>query len=224
MLSQFTLLDGDLVSVDAPDVTLSPPVVIGVLYADSTEIEVNAGTQEAADLFLEITGTKLTSQLTLRGDRTLHVGPLGGDRANGWGYVVEIGDDRVFGPTPPSVTVERLAAVLADTSPARNGRGVVLQPNGSATWSPFRTQGASQMGTRPDGTKLMLDIRRAVPGQKRSSKGLQVRGGSLTKQNQHGRDYVILENPDFVIYGLPIPEIELNDLAGTVAEVLVERR
>ncbi|HHU37953.1 MAG TPA: hypothetical protein GXZ45_01495 [Propionibacterium sp.] len=222
MRSQFSLLDGAPVSVDAPGAQLDPPIAVGVLFADTLEIEVNAGTPEAADLFLGITGTELTSQLQLRGGRTLRLGPLGGQRGEGWGYVVEVGDQRLFGPTPPALSAERLAAVLSELSPARNQRGLTVSPAGDVGWSPYRTQGASQVLTPASGHPLLLDIRRPVPDQRAGRRGAKVRGGLLSRQGGPGRQHVVLESEDFVTYGVPMPQTSLDELTEVMAEVLVE--
>ncbi len=224
MRSQFSLLDGSPVSVDAPHATLEAPIAVGVLFTDTMEVEVNAGTPEAAGLFLDITGTELTSSLQLRGGRTLRLGPLGGQRGEGWGYVVEVGDDRLFGPTPPALSAERLAAVLSELSPARNQRGLTVTPNGAVGWSPYRTQGASQVLVPASGNPLLLDIRRPVPDQRPGRRGAKVRGGLLSRQGDPGRQHVVLESDQFVTYGVPLPQTSLDELAEVMSEVLVELR
>lgn len=224
MRSQFSLLDGSPVSVDAPHASLDAPVAIGVLFADSLEIEVNAGTPEAAELFLGITGTELTAALQLRGGRPLRLGRLGGQQDEGWGYVVEVGDTRLFGPTPPVLSAERLAAVLSELSPTRSQRGLTVTPTGSVGWSPYRTQGASLVLTPSSGNPLLLDIRRPVPDQRPGRRGVEVRGGMLSRQGDPGRQHVVLESADFVTYGVPLPQTSLDELAEVMSEMLVELR
>lgn len=221
MRSRFTMLDGASVSVDAPQASLAAPIAIGVLFADPVEIEVNAGSSTARQVFLEATGTELTSAVTLRGGRTLRVGPLGGSKANGWGFTVDVGAHHLFGPAPPTMTVARLAALLSAAAPQATSRGPVLTPRGQLGWSPYRTHGASQVATLASGAEVALDIRRAVPGRTQGARGVRVRGGMLTRSSEKGREHVILESAAFVTYGLPAPGTSLDALAGFMATVVV---
>lgn len=222
MQTELILLDGSPATVDVPDAAaLGTPVAIGVLRTDGVEIEVNAGPEAAAKVFLDVTGTKLTGEVRLRGGDTVRLGALHGDKANGWAFVVTAGDARLFGSAAPSITSERLVAALSDAGLRRTARGLTLSPAGSVEWSPFRTQGASVLAKLGRGGNVLVDVRRAVAGQKPSGRGVAVRGGRLTRSTGQGRLHVVLENADFVTYGIPTPDTDLDALADAMAKVQV---
>ncbi|XVX21408.1 hypothetical protein ACQP1U_05910 [Actinomycetota bacterium] len=226
MRNQTALLNGDLVSVDAPTAaTLAPAVRASVLQVGSLELELHAGTEESAEFFLTTTGTTPTRDLRLRGGQTLRTGHLGGDPAAGQAFVVEVGADRLFGSAAPSMSLEALAAALSEAGISRGPRGPRLAPRGKVGWSPRRTHSAFQTVDPQTANGFLMDIRRirAEDAAKQKPKGARVRGGHLSRSVSASSVHVVLETSDFVVYGIPTQGADLDSLAGAMAEVRVDR-
>lgn len=209
-----TLLNGEVVVLDVPDATLTAPVRTSVLSTGGVEIEVNAGAAESADFYVSSTGSTLTQELTLRSGQRLRTGSLGG--GTGTAFVVDVADEVVFGPAPPAMSVEALAALLSATAPEMTAEGVALTPRGDVTWSTYRTHDLVVPVDVSGGQRYLLDVRRAFTLGERGPApvGKRVAGGLLSRSEEGEGRHVILEAPDHVAYGIPLP--------GTDPDVLVQ--
>ncbi|MBA2695499.1 MAG: hypothetical protein ACR2FV_16580 [Ornithinimicrobium sp.] len=209
-----TLLNGEIVVVDVPDAALTAPVRTSVLSTGGLEIEVNAGAAEAADFYIASTGSSLTQEMSLRSGLRLRTGSLGG--GTGTAFVVDVADEVVFGPAPPSMSVEDLAALLTATAPEMTPDGVALSPRGGVAWSNYRTHDLVIPVEVSGGQRYLLDVRAAFtlgePAQQ--PVGRRVAGGLLSRSEESEGRHVILEAPDHVAYGIPLP--------GTDPDVLVQ--
>jgi hypothetical protein len=216
------LLDGATTVVDVPDAEeLTTPVRTSVLYAAGREVEVNAGTPEAAQHFVASTGSELTSTLTLRTGPTLSTGALGG--GSGLVFVVDLRPHPVFGPAPPGLSVEDLAALLVAGRLTGTSAGPRFDPRGTVSWSPFRTHDAVVPVRLAGGQRYVLDVRRAFTARPQSdpASGRRVAGGLLSRSAPEEGRHVILEAPDHVVYGIPLPETDLDVLVGSMSQVEV---
>lgn len=220
-----TLLNGETTVVDVPDArNLGPPVRTSVLLAGGVEVEVNAGTPEAADFFVSSTGSALAQSLTLRTGQTLRTGALGG--GTGLVFVVEVGTDAVFGPAPPALGLEALATLLSAAALSSGPDGPSFAPTGSVSWSPYRTHDVVLPVEVGSSQHYVLDVRRAFdlgPTGERV-KGVPVTGGLLTRSDPDDNLHVILEAPGHVAYGIPLPETDLDVLVESMSAVRVSLR
>ncbi|MCE0486114.1 hypothetical protein [Ornithinimicrobium sediminis] len=218
------LLDGETAVIDVPDAEeLTTPVRTSVLFAAGREVEVNAGTPEAAEHFVTSTGSALTSALTLRGGTTLRTGALGG--GSGLVFLVELHPHPVFGPAPPGLSVEDLAALLVGARMTTTAAGPRFDPRGGIEWSPYRTHDAVVPVQVRGGQRYVMDVRRAfTPGRPgEAGSGRRVAGGRLSRSAPEEGRHVILEAPDHVVYGIPLPETDLDVLVGSMSQVQVRR-
>lgn len=223
------LLNGESVVVEVPDAQLTAPVRTSVLATKGVEVEVNAGSPESADFYVTSTGSTLTQELTLRTGHRLRVGALGG--GTGRAFVVdvdgdgddELGTEAVFGPAPPGVSLEGLAALLSAARPQMTPEGATLNPSGDVTWSTYRTHDLVVPVEVTGGQRYLLDVRRAFslgqPGE--GPVGKQVAGGLLSRSEDDEGRHLILEAPDHVAYGIPLPGTDLDVLVQSMSGVRV---
>ncbi len=222
MKYQTSLLTGEPVSIDVPDGVIARPVRTSVLIDSGVELEVNAGSSEATDFYLESTQTRLTGSVQLTGGLSLRTGPLGGDPRAGLAYrVAASADEALFGSAAPSTTLESLARTFAAARIGAGARGVQLAPTGQAAWSPYRSHDLNQTIRLSAADGYLLDIRRAGPRGAPSKVGVKVRGGTLTRSAPGSPSHVVLETPDFVVYGVPNGATSLDRLATSMARVEV---
>lgn len=224
-----TLLNGEKVVVEVPDAQLTAPVRTSVLSTGGVEVEVNGGSPQSADFYVSSTGSTLTQELTLRSGQRLRVGALGGGK--GTAFVVDVdgdgdgdlGTEAVFGPAPPGVSLEALAALLSAAQPKMTPDGAALTPSGEVTWSTYRTHDLVVPVEVTGGQRYLLDVRRAFslgrPGE--GPVGKRVEGGLLSRSEEEEGRHVILEAPDHVAYGIPLPGTDLDVLVQSMSGVRV---
>lgn len=219
MRHQTMLLNGEPATIEVPRAKLLAPVRTSVLIAGDDEVEVNAGRPAAADFFAESTETRLSRELTLLGGRSVRVGRLGGDPASGWAFRVDVGDDVLFGAAPAAMSLEAVVGLLSSAGIGRRERGLYLRPSGPVSWSPYRTHDLAQTAEPTGGAAFLLDVRRAHgPSGKR---GARVRGGWLSRSQAGDRVHVVLEAPEFVVYGIPPGETGLDAVVRALADTTV---
>lgn len=230
------LLNGEAIRIDVPDATGLPRgTSIAVLALEGAgQMEVTGGRDGDLAFFLELTGTTLERELTLRDGRTLRHGRFAGDPAQGIGWAIALEGHHIYGFTLPGADVEALTGYLADLDVQVDELGPVLTPTGRASWSPYRTQTVAQVvelgaPLGPDGgagNGYLLDVRRARTGQAQrggDGAGLQVRGGLLTRSGDQERHrYGVLESTDFVCYGLPGNDEAVDAVLTSMSELTVE--
>lgn len=217
-----TLLNGDSLALSVPDATaLSTPVRTSVLAAAKTELEVNTGDGAALDFYLESTGSELTSKITLRSGMRLRSGPLGG--GTGLIFVLDVGRQAIFGPAPPGLALSDLAEVLIDARPESGADGPVLRPHGKVSWSPSRTHDLV-VSADISGGAYVLDVRRAFADETEELAGAKVKGGTLSRSQPGESRHVILNTPNYVIYGIPTPNTDVDVLVTSMADVTVSDR
>ena len=220
------LLNGDTVVIDVPAAAgLPPATAVSVLSLDGRELEVTSGGEEALDFYLSLSGSRLTGQLALRSGPLLRHGRHGDDPEGGLVFSVAVGDHQVFGFTAPDLDVEALAGYLAEVTFEPGPHGPALRPGGRVTWSPNRTHTVAQVVDASAGPGVLLDVRRTVTPRMSRSAGLPVRGGRLSRSDpQERHPYAILEARDFVTYGIPGDEDDLDLVAAVLAETTTELR
>lgn len=217
-----SLLNGDSLALTVPDATaLSSPVRTSVLLAGKTELEVNTGDAAAVDFYLESTGSQLTAEVTLRSGMRLRSGALGG--ATGVVFVLDVGPQSIFGPAPPGLALADLAEILNEASPEAGADGPVLRPRGAVSWSPTRTHDLV-VSADIQGGAYVLDVRRAFAEQTEELPGAEVKGGTLSRSQPGESRHVILNAPDYVIYGIPTPDTDIDVLVTSMADVTVSDR
>lgn len=216
------LLNGDPIVVDVPDAQrLSAPVRTSVLSSSGVEVEVNAGTPEAADFFVSSTGSTLTSSLNLRSGQPVRVGSLGG--GTGTVFVLDADPETVFGPVPPGVGLEELAALLSAAQPTVAPTGVYLTPGDGVAWSPYRTHDLVVSVETRERQQYLLDVRAAftLGGDPQRSVGAPVTGGLLSRGGDQENRHVVLEAPGHVAYGIPLPQTDLDALTTSMSQIQV---
>lgn len=225
MKYQTSLLTGEPVTIDVPDGTLTRPVRTSVLMDSGVELEVNAGASEAADFYLDSMQTRLSGAVQLTGGLSLRIGALGGDPKAGLAYQVTTSTDEVlFGSAAPSTTLEGLARTLAAARIGRGPRGVQLAPSDQMAWSPYRSHDLNQTVRLDASDGYLLDVRRVGQRGAPSKVGVRVRGGRLTRSLPGSPSHVVLETPDFVVYGVPNGATSLDRLATSMSRVEVSRQ
>jgi hypothetical protein len=220
------LLNGDTVTLDVPSATALPEsTAIGVLSLDGAELELTSGSPAALEFYLSLSGSALTGQLSLRSGPVLRHGRYGGDPASGLAFAVAVGDHEVYGFTPPSMDAETLAGFLTQVGFEPGRQGPALRLGGGVTWSTYRTHTLAQVVRTGDERGLLLDVRRTVNPRLSGSAGIDVKGGRLSRSAPEERHaYAILEATDFVTYGIPGDESDLDMVAGVLAQVTTELR
>lgn len=222
MRVETTLLSGDALELNVPDATaISAPVRTSVLMAGKTELEVNTGDVGAVDFYLETTGSELTEEITLRSGMTLRSGALGG--GTGVVFVVNVGTASIFGPAPPGLALPDLAEILNEAGPEMGADGPVLRPRGAVTWSPTRTHDLV-VSADIRGGAYVLDVRRAFAEQTDELPGAKVTGGTLSRSQPGESRHVILNAPNYVVYGIPTPDTDVDVLVTSMADVTVSDR
>ncbi|WP_151523877.1 hypothetical protein [Serinicoccus kebangsaanensis] len=231
------LLSGETVRIEVPDAAGLPSgTSLGVLALEGAgQLEVTSGLEADLAFYLEVTGTRLEREVSLRDGRTLRYGRFGGDPEQGFGWAVAVDAHQLYGFTVPVMGIEELTGYLADVDVQGDRLGPVLTPSGRVGWSDYRTQTVAQVvelaGTSPgggDGTGqlgYLLDIRRARTGQLQpgQSAGTRVRGGLLSRSSDAERHpYAVLENADFVTYGMPGNEEIVDAVITSMSETVVE--
>lgn len=236
MQTTHRLLGGEAVRMDVPDaVGLPGGTSIGVLALDGAgEMEVTSGREGDLAFFLEVTGTTLDRETTLRDGRTLRHGRFGGDPAQGLGWSLDLDGRHLYGFTLAHLDLEALTGFLGDIDIQVDTLGPVLTPAGRVTWSDYRAQKIAQVvelsgrfGPDGDGgVGYLLDSRRTRTGQvqgDRPEAGVRVRGGLLTRSSAQERHrYGVLESADFVTYGLPGQDEGVDAVLTSLSEVVVE--
>jgi hypothetical protein len=222
--SRRRLLNGDTVVIDVPAAAdLPPATAVSVLSLDGRELEVTSGGPDALAFYLSLSGSRLTRQLTLRSGPVLRHGWHGDDPDGGLVFSVPVGAYEVFGFTTPDLDVEALAGYLADVVFEPGTHGPALRPGGRVTWSASRTHTVAQVVDTAPGSGILLDVRRTVTPRMSRSEGLPVRGGRLSRSDpQERHPYAILEARDFVTYGIPGTEDDLDLVAGVLADITTE--
>lgn len=220
------LLNGDTVVLDVPAATALPPAsAVSVLALDGHELEITSGGPEALAFSLSLSGSHLTAQLALRSGPLLRHGRLGGDPAAGLTFSVQVGQHEVFGSTPPAMDAETLAGYLAEVGFEPGDHGPAVRPAGRVSWSTYRTHTVAQVVEAGSDRGLLLDVRRTVTPRLSRSEGMTVRGGRLSRSGpQERHPYAILEARDFVTYGIPGDETDLDLVARVLAETTTELR
>lgn len=230
------LLNGDTVRIDVADATGLPGgTSVGVLALEGAgQLEVTSGSDADLAFYLEVTGTTLDREVGLRDGRTLRYGRFGGDPSQGFGWAVAVEGRHLYGFTVPAMDVETLTGYLADVEIRSDQRGPWLVPGGRTSWSPYRTLTVAQVvelsgtleGDGSGGTGYLLDVRRARTGQlqtDRPERGAQVEGGLLSRSSDQERHpYGILESTDFVSYGMPGNEEQVDQVITSMSQVTVE--
>ena len=221
MEAERILVNGDRAVVTIPDASALPSAVAtGVLFADGSELEVNAGGEAALAFFLDTTETAFTSTLTLRGGAALRMGSRGGDAGAGRCFGIAVGKSHLFGWATPSTSVETLAGWLSSVDAQALGSGIQVRPGGHVSWSPYRTFSVAQQVDLADGSGYLLDLRRirADRPPRKEGGGLRVRGGLLTRSApSEEQPHVVLESAAFVSYGIPIGAASLDRIATSMA-------
>lgn len=213
------LLNGEAVVLDVPDATaLSAPLRTSVLVSADTELEINTGDQAALDFYLEGTGSELTSQVTLRSGMQLRTGALGG--GTGLVFVLSVGDDLVFGPAAPGLGLEGLMELLTAARPEAGPDGPLFRPQTPVTWSATRSHDVVVSATIRSGS-YVLDIRRAFTEPVGADSDVKVLGGTLSRSRPADSRHVILNAPDHVVYGIPLPDTDVDVLVESMSEVTV---
>lgn len=224
------LLNGELVSVEVPDAAELPPSqTFSVLMVGGVEVELNSGRDADLEHYLEVSGTTLTGELTLRGGERLRHGRWGGDPRGVLAFSVTVGEHEVYGFTPDT-DVETLAGWLSALGFAGTPEGPVLDAADAGsdrpvTWSPYRTHVLAQSVIHPASPGYLLDVRRAradgVGGQVEGS-GTRVAGGLLSRSGDDERQpYVVLETADVVCYGLPAVSAQIPAVVDSLSGVRV---
>lgn len=236
MRTTHRLLGGEVVHLDVTDAAGLPGgTSIGVLELEGGgELELTSGREADLAFFLQVTGTTLDREVALRDGRTLRYGRFGGDPTQGFSFAIAVGDRHLYGFTLPTMDVETLTGYLADVTIESDDLGLWVVPGGRVAWSPYRTQTVAQVvelsgsleGDGTGGTGYLLDVRRARTGQLqtgRAESGAQVRGGLLSRSSSEERHpYAVLESTDFVSYGLPGSDDQVDAVIGSMAELTVE--
>lgn len=225
MKKKTSLLNGDLVTVDLTGpATLAPAVRSSILMREERELEVNCGSGEAVGFYLDSTRTDLGTEMALRSGHLVRTGFLGGDRSGGRAFVVEVGDEFLFGSAPPALSLESLVSWLSGAGVADGPRGPVMRPTGPVGWSKSRTHSAFQSVASGTEDEYLLDVRRiAVPGARRPDKGVKVRGGLLSRSaDDTASPHVVLQAADFVAYGIPGLAARLDAVVESMAQLTVE--
>lgn len=230
------LLNGEAVDIGVPAATGLPRgTSIAVLALEGAgQMEVTGGRDGDLAFYLEVTGTTLDREVTLRDGRTLRHGRFAGDPAQGIGWAIPLEGHHLYGFTLPGVDIETLTGHLADVDLQVDPLGPVLTPTGRASWSLYRTQTVAQVveldgaPLGPDGgggRGFLLDVRRARTGQAptaRTGSGLRVKGGLLTRSGDDERHrYGVLESTDFVSYGLPGSDDAIDAVLTAMGELTV---
>ncbi|ANS79116.1 hypothetical protein SGUI_1720 [Serinicoccus hydrothermalis] len=227
------LLSGEAVRIEVPDaVALPGGTALGVLALEGQgQLEVTSGRDADLAFYLEVTGTTLDREVSLRDGRVLRHGRFGGDPQQGLGWAVAVGEHQVYGFTVPTMDLETLTGFLADVDVQEDALGPVLSPSGRTGWSPYRTQTVAQVvelsgaGDGLGGAGYLLDVRRARTGQLQDGRsgGAAVRGGRLSRSSDTERHpYAVLESSDFVSYGMPGTEEIVDAVVSSLSEVVVE--
>lgn len=218
------LLNGDTVTLDVPSAAgLPDSTAISVLSVDGAELEVTSGSAQDLEFYLSLSGSTLTGRVNLSSGPELRYGRYGGDPASGLAFAVAVGAHEVYGFTTPSLDVEGLAAHLAQVGFEPGAHGPALRPAGSVSWSTYRTHTLAQVVQLDAGRGMLLDIRRSVTPRLSGSQGLDVRGGRLSRSAPEERHpYAILESADFVTYGIPGDELDLDLVANVLTDVTTE--
>lgn len=216
------LLNGEAVALDVPDATaLSAPVRTSVLVSGNTELEVNTGDAAAFDFYLEGTGSRLTMDVALPSGMQLRAGALGG--GTGLVFVLSVDDHLVFGPAAPALGLEGLMALLTAARPAASAGGPLFRPDGLVAWSRTRSHDAVVSATIRSGS-YVLDIRRAFTEPVGADSDVEVVGGTLSRSPAADSRHVILNAPQFVVYGIPLPDTDIDALVGSISEVTVSKQ
>lgn len=219
------LLNGDLLALDVPDATALPgSTAISVLSLDDHELEVNSGTDGDLEFYLSISGSQLTEEVTLRDGSPLRHGRHGGDPASGIAFAVAVGDHRVYGFTVPSMDLEALTSYLSTVTFQADSDGPALGLSGAVTWSQYRTHTVAQVVDLADEQGFLLDVRRTRTDDiARDGAGIEVSGGWLTRSSEEERHaYAVLEAKDFVSYGIPGDQGNLDLVATVLSGVTTE--
>ncbi len=223
MLRSRRLLNGETLVLDVPDASALPgSTAISVLSLGEVELEINAGNVEDLDFYLSLSGTELTGALQIRTGTTLRHGRHGGDPAAGIALAMSVGEHEVYGITVPSTDLEMLAAHLADIELVAHPDGPSVRTGGTVAWSAYRTHSVAQAVDLGAGEGYLLDLRRTRSGQAPTSGagGLQARGGLLSRSSPQERHaYAILESADFLSYGIPGEQTDLDLVASSLAGV-----
>lgn len=225
MRTQRHLLNGETLVLDVPGADVLPaPTAISVLSQGGRELEITSGTAEHLEHYLSLSGSALTDEVGLRTGLQLRHGRYGGDPQQGLAFSVQVGEHEVYGFTTPELDAEALGALLSSVEMEPGTAGPVLAPTGEVTWSDYRTHDVAQVVQRPDGSRYLLDVRRARAGVSRpSGPGLDVRGGKLSRSPEDERGtYVVLETSDFIVYGIPGSEDALDGVADALGQVTAE--
>lgn len=221
------LLNGELLTVEVPGAQdLPPSQTFSVVMVDGVEVELNSGSERDLTHYLEVSGTTLTSESTLRGGERLRHGRWGGDPRGVLAFAVTVGEHEVYGFTPRA-DAESLAAWLSSVTWHADSTGPSLDLGSAGVeWSPYRTHTTAQTVVAPGSPGYLLDLRRArsdgFGGGKAQNSGQQVTGGLLSRSGQDEREaFVVLETPDVVCYGLPSVPEDLDTVATSLSQVTV---
>lgn len=227
MKSERRLLSGDTVSVEVPDARELPPSqCFSVLMVAGAETELNSGNTADLEHYLEVSGTTLTSESTLRDGYRLRYGRWGGDSRGVLAFTLGVGEHEVYGFTVDS-DPETLAGWLSALSWSPDAAGPAVDPAGASEieWSPYRTHVLAQTVVHDASPGYLLDIRRARSdgfGGKVEATGQRVAGGLLSRSGRDEREpFVVLETPDVVCYGLPTLEDQLDAVATSMSGVRI---
>ncbi len=216
------LLNGEKILIEVPDATeVGAAVRTSVLSVNGVEVEINGGDEATADFYVASTGSVLSGALTLRSGMQLRTGPLGG--GTGLVFVLDVGDHRLFGPVPPGLGLEGLSALLNDAGLEAGADGPIASPAGPVTWSSYRTHDVVLTAALPKGS-YVLDVRRAFVQGQGKAPGVEVSGGTLTRSAPADSRHVVLEAHDFVVYGIPLPDTDIDVLVDSMSNVVVSRQ
>lgn len=219
------LLNGDLLALQVPDAAALPgSTAISVLSLDDHELEVNSGTAADLEFYLSISGSQLTDEVTLRDGSALRYGRHGADPASGFVFAVAVGEHHVYGFTVPTMDIETLTSYLAGVTFRPHEDGPTLELSGSVTWSQYRTHTVAQVVDLSQGQGFLLDVRRTRTGDiARDGAGMEVPGGWLTRSSTEERHaYAVLEATDFVSYGIPGDQGDVDLVATVLSGVTTE--
>lgn len=219
------LLNGDLLTLEVPDADALPgSTAISVLSLDGQELELNSGTAGDLEFYLSISGSELTGEAVLRDGTTLRYGRYGGDPDSGFAFSVTVGEHEVYGFTVPAMDVEALTSYLASVAFESGAEGPVLTLSGPVGWSQYRTHTVAQVVDLPAGEGFLMDIRRTRTDDiARENAGVEVDGGWLTRSSEQERHaYAVLEASDFVTYGIPGEQGDLDQVATVLSGTTTE--
>lgn len=218
------LLNGDALVLDVPDASALPgSTAISVLSLGGQELEVNSGTAADLEFYLSISGSTLSSELTLRDGALLRYGRYGGDPASGLAFAIAAGDHEIYGFTAPSLDIETLTSHLASVRVQPHPDGPSLALSGEVSWSEYRTHTVAQVVQLGPEQGFLLDVRRTRTDDIARHGGVEVRGGWLSRSAPEERHaYAVLEAAHFVSYGIPGDQGNLDLVAGVLSSVSTE--